>query len=137
MDVVFLIARILFVVIFLVSALGHLGKSDAMTQYSAYKGAPGGKFGVIVSGLLLLVGSLSVVLGVWGDLGALILAVSLLPISLFIHAFWKETDGQAKMTEQVAFNKNISLLGGALAFFLLFATQTAGLSITGPLFNLG
>ena len=38
-----------------------------------------------------------------------------------MHAFWKETDAQAKMTEQVNFNKNLSLAGGALAFYVLFA----------------
>jgi putative oxidoreductase len=132
-DIVFVIARVLFVAIFLASAFGHLLQADAMAQYSGFKGAPGGKVGVILSGVALLIGSASVILGFYGDLGSLLLAVTLLPISFFIHAFWKETDGQSKMVEQVSFNKNISLIGGSLAFFLIFATQAVGgLTLTGP-----
>jgi len=138
MDAVFLIARILFALIFLFSAIGHIAKADAMAGYASYKGAPGGKFGVIASGVAMGAGALSVVLGVYGDLGALLIAATLIPISFFMHAFWKEADAQAKQTEQIAFNKNVGLIGGALALFLLFAVTGAGLglTITGPLFSL-
>ena len=74
-------------------------------------------------------------LGIYGDLGALIIAATLVPISIFMHAFWKESDAQAKMTEQVAFNKNVALIGGALAFFVFFAATSPTLTITGPLFT--
>lgn len=138
MNTIFLIARILFAVLFLFSALGHLTQADAMAQYAAYKKAPGGKFGVIFSGLLMGVGALSVLLGVYGDIGALLIVAALLPITFFMHAFWKETDAQAKQTEMVSFNKNVALIGGALAFFLLFAVTGAhlGLTITSSLISL-
>ncbi len=139
MDIVFLVARILFALIFLLSAIGHLTQADAMTQYADYKGAPGGKAGVILSGVAMGIGALMVLLGVFGDLGSLLVAATLIPISLFMHAHWKESDAQAKQTEQVSFNKNIGLIGGALALFLLFASTGAdmGLTITGPLFAIG
>ena len=38
-----------------------------------------------------------------------------------MHQFWKETDPQAKMQEQIGFNKDLALAGGALAFYVLFA----------------
>jgi len=133
-DVVFLIARILFVIIAITGAIGHFLQADAMTQYANYKGAPGGKFGVIASGVGLGLGGVMVLLGIYGDLGALIIAATLIPISIFMHAFWKESDAQAKMTEQVAFNKNLALIGGALAIFVFFAATDPALSITGPLF---
>ena len=72
MDIVFLIARILFSALFLASGIAHLVKADAMTQYAAYKKAPGGKLGVIATGVLLIVGSLSIAFGVFGDIGALL-----------------------------------------------------------------
>ncbi len=139
MNTVFLIARILFALIFLLSAIGHLTQASAMAQYADYKGAPGGKLGVILSGIAMGVGALMVLLGVFGDLGSLIVAATLIPISLFMHAFWKETDAQAKQAEQVSFNKNIGLIGGALALFLLYAVQGTqlGLSVTEPLITLG
>jgi len=138
MNAVFLAARILFVLIFALSAVGHLTKANDMTGYAKFKGAPGGKFGVIVTGLTLGAGAIMVLLGVWGDVGSLLIAATLVPISFFMHAYWKESDAQAKQSDQVMFNKNVGLIGGALAFFLLFAVTGAnlGLTITEPLFQL-
>lgn len=138
MNAVFLVARILFAFIFLLSAMGHLTKSADMAQYAGFKGAPGGKFGVIVSGVTLGLGALMVLLGVFGDLGALLVFATLIPITFFMHAYWKESDAQAKQGDQVMFNKNLGLMGGALAFFLLFAVEAANLgwTVTGPLFHL-
>lgn len=138
MNAVFLIARILFALIFLLSAMGHISKADAMAGYAKFKGAPGGKFGVIASGVTMGLGALMVLLGIYGDLGALLVFATLIPISFFMHAFWKEGDAQAKQADQTSFNKNIGLMGGALALFLLFAVTGANLgwTITGPLFHL-
>ena len=138
MNAVFLIARILFALIFLLSAMGHITKADAMARYAKFKGAPGGKFGVIASGVTMGLGALMVLLGIYGDLGALLVFATLIPISFYMHAFWKESDAQAKQADQTSFNKNIGLMGGALALFLLFAVTGAnlGLTITGPLFHL-
>jgi uncharacterized membrane protein YphA (DoxX/SURF4 family) len=138
MDAVFLIARILFALIFAFSAIGHLTQADAMAGYAKFKGAPGGKLGVIGSGVTMGLGALMILLGVYGDLGALLIAATLIPITFFMHAFWKESDAQAKQTEQISFNKNVGLIGGALALFLLFAVTGAdlGLTHTESLFNL-
>jgi uncharacterized membrane protein YphA (DoxX/SURF4 family) len=138
MNAVFLIARILFALIFLLSAVGHITQADAMAGYAKFKGAPGGKFGVIVSGVIMGLGALMILLGIYGDLGALLIFATLIPVSFFMHAHWKESDAQAKQTEQISFNKNVGLMGGALALFLLFAIENAdlGLTITGSLFNL-
>jgi len=139
MDAIFLVARILFVLIFLMSAVGHIVKANDMAGYAKFKGAPGGKFGVIATGVTLGAGAIMVLLGIFGDIGALLIAATLIPISFFMHAYWKESDAQAKQGDQVMFNKNVGLIGGALAFFLLFAVTGAnlGLTITGPVFNLG
>jgi len=139
MDAIFLVARILFVLIFLMSAVGHIVKANDMAGYAKFKGAPGGKFGVIATGVTLGAGAIMVLLGIFGDIGALLIAATLIPISFFMHAYWKESDAQAKQGDQVMFNKNVGLIGGALAFFLLFAVTggNLGLTITGPVFNLG
>ena len=55
-----------------------------------------------------------VALGVYGDLGALLIFATLIPITFFMHAYWKESDAQAKQADQVMFNKNLGLMGGAL-----------------------
>lgn len=134
MDVVFLIARILFVYLFLGSAIGHLTQTAAMAGYAASKGVPAAKAATWGSGLLILVGALMVLLGIWGDLGALLLVVFLVPTAFLMHAFWKETDPMAKQMEMVQFNKDIALVGAALVFFVVFHGDP-GITITAPLFG--
>lgn len=136
MDVVLLIARVLFVALFLGSSVGHLTKTGDMAGYAASRGVPMAKAATFASGLLILVGGLSVLLGVWGDLGALLLVVFLLPTAVLMHAFWRETDPMAKQTEMVQFNKDVALAGAALTFFWAFS-QDPGLTLTDSLFSLG
>lgn len=136
MDVVVLIARVAFVVVFVFSGVGHLTKASTMSGYAASRGLPMPKAAVVISGLLLVVGALSLLLGAWGDLGALILAVTVFSIAVLMHPFWKESDAQAKMVEQTQFNKDLSLAGGALAMFALFAlVPDLGITLTDPLFD--
>lgn len=138
MDVLVLIGRILFVTVFLASAFGHFTQTAAMTGYAESRGVPLAKLAVPASGALLLVGGLMVLLGVWADLGALLLVVFLVPTAILMHPFWKETDAQAKQNEQVHFMKDMGLAGAALMLFALFAhVDDLGLTITGPLFSLG
>ena len=136
MDIVFLAARILFAVIFLASGLGHFAKRKEMAEYAAAMGAPAPGPGVLISGLVILAGGLMILLGIWGDLGALLLVAFLLPTTLIMHAFWKHEAPEMAQAEQVSFLKNISLTGGALVFFWLFAEygEDLPLTITGPLF---
>ncbi|MFC3965845.1 DoxX family protein [Nocardia jiangsuensis] len=137
MDVVVLIGRILFAVLFLGSAAGHLTQADGMAGYAASRGIPAPKLAVLGSGVLILVGALSVLLGVWADLGSLLLVLFLLPTAVLMHPFWKETDAETKQMEMIGFNKDVALGGAALALFAFFAhTPELGLTITGPLFHL-
>ena len=47
-------------------------------------------------------------------LSATVLAASLVPTTLAGHAFWDETDPQAKASQRLQFIKNTSVLGGLL-----------------------
>jgi uncharacterized membrane protein YphA (DoxX/SURF4 family) len=136
MDFIVLIGRILLAAIFIGSAYGHLTQTDAMGGYAQSKGVPSARLAVQVSGVLILLGGVMVLLGIWPDLGALFLFVFLIPTALLMHAFWKETDPQARQMEMVQFQKDIALAGGALLAFALFASAEPGLTITGPLFHL-
>lgn len=138
MDVLVLIGRIIFTALFLNSAIGHLTSTKAMAGYASSKGVPAAAVAVIASGLLLLAGSLSMVLGVWADLGALLLAVFLFPTAFLMHAFWKETDPQSRQNDMIHFLKDVSLGGACLMLLALisYAGPELGLTITGPLFDI-
>jgi uncharacterized membrane protein YphA (DoxX/SURF4 family) len=112
-----LIGRVLFALMVVMSGLNHLTKAEAMTGYASFKKVPAAKLSVFLSGVLLLAGGLSVALGVYADLGALVLAVLLVLIALKMHDFWAQSDAQAKQTETIAFWKNVSMAGGGLFIF--------------------
>ena len=138
MDVVLIIARILFAFMFVMSGVNHLTQPDAMVGYATFKKVPMPKQSVLLSGVLLLLGGLSVILGIWADLGALVLVVLLVIMAVKMHDFWTQTDPHAKQSEMVGFMKNIGLAGGALFIFAIAATDGSkyGPAITNSLFSI-
>lgn len=137
MDVLVLIGRIAFSALFLVSAVGHFTHAKAMTGYAQARGVPMAGPGVYGGGVLLGLGGLSVLLGIWPDLGALLLLLFLVPTAFFMHGFWRETDAQSRQQEQIQFLKDMSLAGACLALLALFAHlgDELGLVLVGPLFG--
>jgi putative oxidoreductase len=135
MDVLVLLGRILFAALMLSSAAAHFMQTKAMAGYAASKGVPQAHVATLGGGVLLALGGLSVLFGIWADLGSLLLVVFLLPTAVLMHAFWK-AEGEARMHEQVHFFKDVGLAGAALALAGLFsiAGDTLGLTLTGPLF---
>lgn len=140
MDVVFLAGRILFVFIFVVSGFSvHIAQARQMAEYARAQRAPAPELMVPLSGLVIIAGGLSVALGIWADLGALLLAAFAFSVAFFMHAFWREQDAQQRQNQIAHFMKNIAMVGGALVIFYAYnqLQGDAGLSITDPLFSRG
>jgi len=137
MEIVFLIGRILFAFMFVMSGLNHLTKADHMVGYAQFKGVPSPKLAVQGSGVVLVLGGLSVILGVWADLGAIVLAALLIVMAVKMHNFWTIEDPQAKQADMIGFMKNISMAGGAIFMFALMGIDGApnGPATTESLFN--
>lgn len=137
MEIVFLIGRILFAFMFVMSGVNHLTKADHMVGYAQFKGVPSPKLAVQGSGVVLLLGGLSVILGVWADLGAIVLAAILVIMAVKMHNFWAIEDAQAKQADMIGFMKNISMAGGAVFMFAVTSIDGAeyGPAITESLFN--
>ena len=122
MSAVILVGRILFAALWIGAGFAHFKNLEAMTGYAQYKKLPAAKLGVLVSGLFFLVGGILILLGVWVDLGALLVAITVILAAVIFHQYWKETDANTKMQETMAFNKDIALGGAALILFALVAT---------------
>jgi putative oxidoreductase len=136
MDVVFLIGRLLFVFTFVESGFkNHLAPHGV--EYARMKGAPLPEILVPASGIAIIVGGLSVALGIWADLGALVMAAFLVGITPIMHAYWKLDDQQEQINQRVNFTKNVALIGGALILFYIYnqLQGDAGLSLTDPVFG--
>jgi putative oxidoreductase len=122
MDVVFLVGRILFGLLFVNSALSaHLGKGGRTgREYAKALGAPAPDLLVPLSGIAILAGALMIVFGVWADIGAILIIGFLASITPIMHAFWKIEDEQMKAIQGAMFFKNVALLGAAIIIFWLF-----------------
>jgi putative oxidoreductase len=112
MNLVPLIGRILFSLIFVMSGLNHF--SSQTIGYAASQGVPTANLLVPISGVLAIVGSLSIILGFKARLGAVLIILFLVPVSVMMHAFWQKTDPMARQMDMIQFMKNVSMLGGAL-----------------------
>lgn len=121
MNAILLIGRNLFSVIFVMSGVAHITKLTAMAGYATYKKVPVAKLTVVVSGAMIFLGALSMVLGIYADLGALLIAVFAIPTALVMHNFWTLEDATAKQTDQSAFLKDLALGGAALIVFVPIA----------------
>ncbi len=109
-----LIGRILFSLPFILFGLNHLMKLDAMSGYAASKGVPAATFVVIVTGIMIIAGGLSVMLGYKAKLGAWLLVVFLVPTAFIMHGFWGIEDAMMAQNEMAHFFKDLALAGGAL-----------------------
>lgn len=137
MNAVMLIGRILIALMLVTGGLNHFRKLEAMTGYATFKKVPVAKASVAISGLLLLAGGISVILGIYADLGALVLAIVLIAMAIKMHDFWTQSDAQTKQAEMASFFKNISMAGGALFIFAIAATANSdyGWALTGSLWQ--
>lgn len=135
MEVIALIGRILFAYMFVASGIAHLTKRAYMSEYASSMGVPSASVMVPLSGVMILGGGVMVALGAFGDLGALLIALFLIPTAFMMHPYWKMDDAQTRQMQQIQFNKNIAMAGGALMAFAYFVCAEGALTLTGSLFG--
>lgn len=104
--------RLLFSIIFLMTAAGHF--SGKLTGYAVAAGVPLASLAVPASGVLAIAGGLSVLLGYRARIGAWLLVVFLVPVTLMMHNFWAVKDPMMAQMQITMFMKNLAMLGGAL-----------------------
>lgn len=119
MAIAFLIGRIVLGAFYLYNAFNHFKQIDMLSGYAASKGVPAPKLAVGGTGLMLLLGGLSILLGFQPYIGAILIVVFLVPTAFMIHNFWTVSDPMAKMGERVNFLKDIALAASALMFLAI------------------
>lgn len=139
MDVLFLVGRFLFGLLFVVSGLaGHFAGYQQLKGYAAAKKIPAAGPAVLVSGVVIILGGSGIIAGIWADLSALAIAGFLFFTTFFIHNFWTvKGDAMMRLNEMTQFQKDLALLGAALVFFAVTAYGGEfGPSLTDPAFDL-
>jgi putative oxidoreductase len=108
---VVLLGRFLFALIFLMAGPNHF--SGQTIAFAASQGVPLASIVVPLSGVIALVGGLSILLGYHARVGAWLIALFLVAVTP-MHKFWGIADPMMQQMQMVLFMKNVAMLGGAL-----------------------
>jgi putative oxidoreductase len=109
---IMLLGRFFFVLIFLMSAPAHF--THQTIAYAASQGVPLASIAVPFSGVLAILGGLSVLLGYRPRTGAWLIVLFLAGVTPMIHRFWGVPDPAMHQMQLIHFMKNLSMAGGAL-----------------------
>ncbi len=125
MDIILLIGRVFFGGFFFLSGLNHFKHLTNMTSYARSQKVPAPKLAVIGTGLLLLLGGLGIILGVYVNLSLIFITIFFVFVTPKMHPFWREVDPAKKAVEKRDFMKNIALLGATIMLYVLTSSPWA------------
>lgn len=138
-GLILLAGRILFVINFgpVAGVRGHLAHGKDTQDYARSTGFALPYLAGWPTGVWLVAGSLSIALGIWPDVGALMLGAFVIPAAWYFHRFWEVEDPMQRQMSSLLFYRNLSFLGASLVMFAAFVALGDGLrySITGPLLD--
>ncbi len=117
METTLLIGRILLGGYFVLGGINHFSQKASLTGYAQSKNIPLPGLSVMVTGLLMIAGGLGILLWQFVPVAILLLVLFLLPTTILMHAFWKQTDDAAKQSDMREFLKNMGLLGALLILY--------------------
>jgi uncharacterized membrane protein YphA (DoxX/SURF4 family) len=134
---VVLVGRVLFSIFFVRSGWGHLTKGKGMIGYAESFGLPVPYLAGWPSGVWLLAASASIALGIWPDIGALMIGAFVIPAAWYFHRFWSIEDLEEKRAQALSFYRNVEILGASLVMFGLFGWvgESLRFTVTGSLVN--
>jgi putative oxidoreductase len=113
-SILLLIGKIILGSYFLYAGIHHLTSLEYLTGYAKMKGTPVPKAAVAGSGVLLILGGLSLLLGALPMIGYILLLIFLAGVSPMMHDFWRVQDSQQTAGEMINFTKNLALPGAIL-----------------------
>jgi len=111
----FVVGRALFGGFFLYNGINHFLHHKELGSYAGAKHVPMPDLAVTASGVALVAGGASILLGLKPKYGAAALIAFLASVSPSIHNFWAAEDENQRQQDQINFAKNLALAGGALA----------------------
>lgn len=112
-DFAALVARILLAILFITSGFGKIEGFDGLIGYIASKGMPLPALMAAGAIAVELGGGLLMLVGYRARWAALAIFLFLIPTTLIFHNFWSVPADMAG-DEQIAFLKNMSIMGGML-----------------------
>jgi len=98
---------------FVYSGIRHFADQEMYVGYAKSKGVTWPRLAVLGTGVMLIVGGLSLLTGVKPKLGAGLVTGFLAGVTPQMHDYWNASDQMQRMNDMVNFTKNLALIGGA------------------------
>ena len=136
---ILLLGRILIGLYFIaIAGAFHLTKGRMAVRFARQTGFPVPALASWPTGLWLVAAGLSIALGIWADVGALMIAAFVIPAAAWFHRYWALEDENEKQSTALLFWRNVTFLGAALVLFVFFAAfgHDLPLTVTDPVFDL-
>ena len=124
-DELILIARLLLALLFLIFGWKKLGDYSGTVAYMTQSGAPLPMIAALVAIVVEFVLSIAIILGVWTQPFAAVLALYSLATAYIGHPYWS-MEGVERSANMINFYKNFSIIGG---FMLLYLTGPGKYSV--------
>lgn len=125
-----LVGRVAFGWFFLSQVAVYGGNWEGTVTLMSFRGIPGAPFILAVVLLLLVMGSLSLILGFHARYGALMLFTVTILAAVMMHDYWRLTDPMARAADFELFACYAAIAGGLLMLVGLgpgpFAVDNAG-----------
>lgn len=115
-EVFMLALRIAFAGYLLWNGIRHFSKAHVMVVYATRHHVPHPYTVIYLSGLLVMVGAVTIGLGTPIPWTALLFALFLIPVTLVMHAFWRIADPHLRNLARTHF------VGNTLLLLTLFTT---------------
>lgn len=139
-GILVLIGRILFVIFpaYISGYSFHVKNPKAAEGYAKAMGFPAPAIAGTGAGIWLILASISIAVGIFPDVGALMIAAFVAVAAFYFHAYWKIGDPDQKQTQSAFFWRNVMMFAACLIMFAFFASVGPALrySVTDALFDI-
>jgi putative oxidoreductase len=109
------VGRLLFSLIFIVASFHHFSRDSI--NLAIDQGVPMANIAVPMSGVMALLGGLSILFHYKTKIGAALIILFLVPVTLMMHNFWAVYDPGLRMMQEGHFMKNLALIGAAILIY--------------------
>jgi len=127
LELVTILGRAAMAFVFILVGMQKLSRFDKTAAFIGSRGMPFTKAQLAVAIAVEVLGGLSLLFGYHARVGALVLALYLVPVTLLFHAFWWAPQGEGE-TQKIMFTKNLAMFGG----LLMVAVRGAGAGSRAP-----